>query len=307
MFMAGGFSRYRALQVSLRGARMRLGPLEAETLNVSYALSRSQATGVGRYVELSTVALDNRRWNGREYMMTAAFDRTHLLTVAASLKAPGGFRLSSTWSFASPWPMILVVPNMGGAIAGTNGFFGTDLNGDGGLGTTPRNDIFPGMAPGNFGRGVKTLTDLNRVIQAFNDKYAGRFTPHGQALVDAGIFTEAQLKALRAVIPAVPLVPPGNPTPFHNLLVTDVRLSRALRFRGWREGVEVVPFLDVYNLFNHAPPGDYGQTTGLMGRFGDLNFDYASAPPGTQVSDLTAAHGRLNPTRKVMIGARFVF
>ena len=71
----------------------------------------------------------------------------------------------------------------------------------------------------------------------------------------------------------------------------------------------IVPFADFYNLFNHAPTqiATYGMVNTLAGIFGSLNFDYANAPAGQRASDLEAARGRLNPTRKVMVGIRFAF
>jgi hypothetical protein len=60
----------------------------------------------------------------------------------------------------------------------------------------------------------------------------------------------------------------------------------------------------VINLFNHAPVNHY---TGLGGLFGQLNFDYANAPPGRQVSDLYARVGRLTGTRQLQLGIRLQF
>lgn len=116
------------------------------------------------------------------------------------------------------------------------------------------------------------------------------------------------LGRLGAVIPEVSLVPENNPYPFHNLFVANLRFDRRLKLNRWREAVEIVPFVDFFNLFNHAPAGIYPQpAAGLANRFGALNFDYAKAPAGLQQSDLTAARGRLNDTRRVMIGVRVRF
>ena len=49
----------------------------------------------------------------------------------------------------------LTVPNLGGAISGTQAFFGTDINGDGGTGTTPRGDVLPGANAGQLPGGVR--------------------------------------------------------------------------------------------------------------------------------------------------------
>ncbi len=64
--------------------------------------------------------------------------------------------------------------------------------------------------------------------------------------------------------------------------------------------MKLLPFVDFYNLFNHSPSGFYG---GLAGTFGKYNFDYTKSPD-EDLSRLTSSRGRLNATRKVMIGVR---
>ena len=183
------------------------------------------------------------------------------------------------------------------------GFFGTDLNGDGGTGTTPRGDILPGIDAGQFGRAVKNFSDLNAIIQAFNSAYAGQLTEHGKALVAAGLFTEAQLKKLGAVVPAIPLVPANNPNPWHNYFTTDLRVDRPINLKV-TEAAQFVPFVDFFNLFNHAPVGTYG---GLTGRYGALNYDYANAPVGARAADLDITRGRIASGRRLQFGFRFNF
>jgi hypothetical protein len=186
------------------------------------------------------------------------------------------------------------------------GFFGTDLNGDGGIDGTPRGDRLPGVNSGQFGRKVKSFQDLNRILDEFNRNFAGQLTPHGRALVDGGLFTEAQAKRLGAVIPSIPLVPESNPYTWHNLFTTDLRLDRPIRFERHGRDIRVSPFVDFINLFNHAPVGPYGGAL-LGASFGALNFDYAKAPSGFQESDLNLQRGRLNPTRKIQVGVRMEF
>jgi len=98
--------------------------------------------------------------------------------------------------------------------------------------------------------------------------------------------------------------PENNPNPWHNLLTTDLRFDRPIKLGRLREGMEIVPFVNFFNLFNHAPAGLYG---GLTGRFGALNFDYAAAPAGQKASDLDAQRHRITGTRRVEIGVRFNF
>jgi hypothetical protein len=191
-------------------------------------------------------------------------------------------------------------------VAGANAMFGTDVNGDGGTGSTPRADVLPGMKAGGFGRDVRSFSELNNVINQFNSQYAGNITPSGQALVDAGLFTEDQLKRLGAVTQSIPAIPGNAPNPWHNLFTTDLRIDRPIKF--FKEGWRLTPYADIINLFNHNPSDIYG---GLGGRFGAYNFDYAAAPAGQQASDLNASRHRINSglagNRLVQVGIRFDF
>lgn len=303
-FVTGGFSKYKALYLQLRGNDRSLWKFRDSSYLLSYALGRNEAVAGSNRVEFLTGPWDNRNWNRKETFGPTGLDYTHILRAYWMVTTPGGFRLNSLWTFRTAPPITLAVPNLGGAISGVNGFFGTDLNGDGGVGTTPRADILPGLNLGQFGRSVKTFRELNRVIQQFNQTYAGQLTPHGQALVKAGLFTEAQLKRLGAVIPTIPLIPETNPYPFRNLLTTDLRFDRPIKLARIREGMQATPFVDFINLFNHAPHGTYG---GLARTFGNLNYDYAAGAPGLQAPDLFYRVGRINATRRVQIGLRVDF
>jgi hypothetical protein len=301
-FMApGGFTLYQGLLVQLRGDLRHWGPITGGGYTVGYALSRSQVSAGVNRAEFLAGPLDNDNPNNHDTFGPNGLDRTSNLRIGSRLEVLGGIHLSSIWAFQTAPPITLTVPNLGGAISGTQGFFGTDINGDGGAGTTPRGDILPGMRLGQYGRSVKSFSELNKIIQAFNANYAGKLTPHGQALVAAGLFTEAQLRKLGAVIPTIPLIPEGNPNPFHNLFFTDLRISRPINVDKNHETWKLEPFFDVFNLFNHAPVGTYG---GLTGRFGALNFDYQNAPAGRKATDLDEARGRITNTRLLQLGFR---
>jgi hypothetical protein len=299
--MTGGFTSYQGLLVQLRGNFGQWGVIKGGAYTAGYALSRSQVSAGNNRAEFLGGPLDNDNPNNHDTFGPNNLDRTSNLRIGSRFEIPGGLQLSSIWAFQTAPPITLTVPNLGGAISGTQGFFGTDINGDGGTGTTPRADVLPGIRTGQFGRKVKSFSDLNQIITVFNTNFAGKLTPHGQALVTAGLFTEAQLRKLGAVIPAIPLVPEGNPDPFHNLFFTDLRISRPINVDKNHENWKVEPFFDVFNLFNHAPVGTYG---GLTGRFGALNFDYKNAAAGRTASDLDEARGRINNTRLLQVGVR---
>ena len=122
-----------------------------------------------------------------------ALDRTHMLSVGSLFRIPGGIHLNSIWRFSSAFPQSVFVPQVSGSAAE---IFYTDFNGDGTYG-----DPLPGTRRGSFGRDIGNAAALNRAIDSYNSTQAGQLTPAGKALVNAGLFTEAQLKALGAVSP----------------------------------------------------------------------------------------------------------
>jgi hypothetical protein len=159
--------------------------------------------------------------------------------------------------------------------------FLTDVTGDGSGG-----DILPGTNIGSFGRSVKA-SGLNNVISNFNSSVAGKLTPAGQALVNAGLFTGAQLQALGAVIPQVPTAPTGE-VGLDNFVSTDLRLSwlfKPARLFRAPENLIIEPMLDIFNVINKAnfdPPG--GTLSGVLsGAHGSVN--------GTTYSDRTTRYG----------------
>ena len=96
-------------------------------------------------------------------------------------------------------------------------------------------------------------------------------------MIDAGIFTLAQLKALKAVSPTIPLVPENNPDPFASLpLDVTMRITRPIKIENAYvvHNLVIEPYLDIFNLFNYRGHGSYN---GLGAGFQSLNFDYAAA------------------------------
>jgi hypothetical protein len=299
-FFTGGFTKYRALQFSLRGGRTELGFLKDAGWNVSYALGRSEASGAVGRVEFGAGVLDNHNWNSRQTFGPNNLDYTHMLTVSSAFTVPGGFRFDTIWTFRTAAPTSVRIPTLTSATSGANAFFAYDFSGDW------VQDLLPGVNAGQLGRKIHSFKELNKVIQQYNSTMAGQITAYGKALVSAGLFTEAQLKKLGAVAPTIPLAPETNPWPFHNILKADLRFSRPVSLSRFREGMRIIPSVDFYNLFNHAPVAAYPNASGtlLANTFGSLNYDYVK---NNEVGDLFAACGRLGETRKVMIGLRFEF
>jgi hypothetical protein len=301
--LTGGFSLYRALQVYM------VGRLEKESLGffrfgdislfkslsytIGYALGSNKSTGGGGRPEFIANVTNNIRFN--DDFGPNALDRKHILTISASLETIGGFRIDQIYRFSTPRPLSLFVPQKLGA----NSIFTSDLNGDGGHASTPRVDLLPGTKIGDFGRKIKSIRDLNRVIAAFNAQYAGRLTPHGQRLVNAGIFSEAQMRALGAVIQPIPLVPESNPNPFNNLFTADYRISRPIKI--YKENWILEPNFSVFNVFNNAPKGVY---SGLDGTFGSLNYLYSTPSDRAQLDQV---RDLLVKRRQLQFGIRFTF
>ena len=128
---------------------------------------------------------------------------------------------------------------------------------------------------------------------------AGKLTPAGQRLVQAGLFSQAQLVALGGVVKPITAVPESNPWPFQGRFVTDVRITRPINIK---ERIKIEPYLEVFNLFNNTPKGTYG---GLNPRvFGNLNFPYA---PG-DIGDLNSqVRGLLQLPRQFQFAIRGTF
>lgn len=327
----GGFSLYQGLQVSLNGriGEDRLSSLKlfghklfgGTSYTVGYALARNEATsGVGR-PEFLASASDNKDLN-LDYG-PSNLHRRHNLTVSASMGMIGGFRLDQIYRFATSAPQNLRLPNN----RGTSGLFTSDYNGDGGNTTTPRVDSIPGLNIGSFGTNISSLEELNEFLTSYNSTYAGRLTPHGQRLVAAGIFSEAQLVALGATLPNIPLVPLNNPNPFENLFTADYRLSRPIRI--WKENWMLEPSFSVFNVFNNSAKGQYAGlaipalctaavaasdpancpngTTNRTGQrvttFGALNYNYQAS----DLPALTRSRGLRQNRRQMQFGLRFTF
>jgi hypothetical protein len=107
----------------------------------------------------------------------------------------------------------------------------------------------PGTKPGGFGRdfGVGGLTSL---INTYNTAIAGKtLTPAGQALVTAGLFTQAQLLALGATPQPIAAPPPGE-VALDSFFTFDVRLGWNIHpVKKW-ERLVFAPQVNIYNLFN---------------------------------------------------------
>jgi hypothetical protein len=237
-----GRSVYNALQVSLRSnVAHPLRGVRNMSLQVGYALSRLEAMAADQdFINTATDFANINRFFG-----PTGLDRTHQLSFGGAMDFPYAFRVAYTARLATAFPTTLFLPASGDA----GEIFRTDVTGDG---TTA--DVLPGTNVGSFGRDVK-VNNLNGVIGAYNNSQASKITPAGQALVDAGLFTQSQLVALGAVAPVVATAPAGQ-------LANPPSLNVGMRF-GWvlrpgkvrssiGENLTIEPSVSVFNIFNFA-------------------------------------------------------
>jgi hypothetical protein len=258
-----GKSRYNALQVQLRGVLPNLGRAVKDwNMVASYSLGRYTATADDTSSFWNPFIYNDKVMS---FYGPTTLDRTHILNVASLLTIPSGIRLNSIWRVNSALPQTAMVPIVSG---GNEEIFLTDFDGDGVSG-----EPLPGTNRGSFGRSIKNPAELNRLISEFNSNVVGTFTPAAQALIDAGLFTPSQLKALGAVVNGgnpLPLAPAGQ-VMLDSFITTDLRISRP--FKLWRERITVEPAVEVFNLFNVANydlPG-YVLSGTLNGAAGSIN------------------------------------
>jgi hypothetical protein len=256
-----GLSTYNALSVNLRGRLGSFGPFRNMTGNVSYALSRFESSG-GDQEFLSASAFNDAP---TKFFGPAGLDRTHQFSMGLFVDLPLRFKLSTSTRITSALSQSAFISC---SDCGASEIFLSDLDGDG-----VTQDPLPGTNRGSFGRNVKDGKALNALIGAFNQQVSsGTLTPAGQALVSAGLFTQAQLQMLGAVYNGGgPIsMAPANQVGLDSFINTDVRLGWAYKVR---ERFEIQPMVEVFNLFNFAnfdTPGNR-LTSFLDGSPGSIN------------------------------------
>jgi hypothetical protein len=123
-------------------------------------------------------------------------------------------------------------------------------------------DPVPGCNVGCFGRDIK-VGNLNSSISNYNSTAAGKLTPAGQALVAAGLFSQAQLTSLGAVTPTLALAPTGQ-VGVSPLFTFDAHISWELRLakvmHALPERVILEPQISLFNVFNFQNFDPFGNT-----------------------------------------------
>lgn len=270
-----GRSVYNALQTMYRqvvGNPFR--GVASMDLTITYTLSRFVGDG-GNDQNFSALAWDNN--NPGYFTGPTSLDRTHAFKFGSTFSvAHRGPLVSFVGNFGSPHPVnTLLLTQDGNAYPGTGEIFRTDLTGDGSV-----QDIFSvngtGGKPGQLDRGI-SHSSLGSAIATWNSNVAGTLTPAGTALVNAGLFTTAQLQALQATKPYVAPPPPGA---VGAGFFKEVSMVFAWPIR-LREGMSLTPSIGAFNLFNFAnwdipvdlmatqqtpfAPGQYGSAGSVNG------------------------------------------
>lgn len=267
-----GRSVYNAMDIKLTGnVNNPLRGVKRANFQVSYTYSRFINSGGSNPTvpgnadqDFVIAAIDNRDPNG--FSGPSTLDRPNQLNFGGYFDLPLKFRLGFVSHFWSPLPTSIQVPSSAGAANATTGeIFLSDFTGDGSVG-----DLLPGTKVGSFGRGV-SISGLNNLINNFNANIATNVTPAGQALINAGLFTQAELLALGAHPTPLPLAP-ADEADMRGLRAFDLTLAWDGKFK---ERVTVTPSVGFYNLFNFA------------------NFDL---PGNTLSGSLTGSTGSINGT-----------
>jgi hypothetical protein len=294
MAESGGRSVYNAMDIKLtQNASHPITGVKYANLQFAYTLSRFQntgsATGAGTVAsadqDFINASLDNR--NPGRFTGDASLDRTHQFNIGGYLDLPAGFRfgmISHFWSPLAALPSISVT-------AGTAEIFQTDFTGDGTVGDplplgVNSDGSFKLANVGAFSRsiGAKGLTNA---IDNYNANISGHvITPAGQALVNANLFTQAQLLALGATPPALAPTAPNNVS-YGWLKTTDMEVSWVGHFL--HERLTVQPSIGFYNVFNFANFDSPGNAlSGLLGLAANgpaLGSSISGASAGTVRSD----------------------
>ncbi|MGH9718306.1 MAG: TonB-dependent receptor [Candidatus Acidiferrales bacterium] len=290
-----GRSTYNALEVELKkNARSPIRGIRYLNGVVSYTLSRFEYSGSSNGLsnpgtpgnqdqDFIDNSMDHR--NPNRFMGPTLLDRTNQFSFGGYADLPGGFELGTTAHFFSPLAVtpLLDVP------AGAGSIFQTDFTGDGTVndplpiaqtsascGSVGGSCDYTTYKTGAYGRTLGPR-GLANAITNYDNAIAGKtITPAGQALVNAGLITQAQLIALGATPQTIA---PADPAAvgLSWLKTMDVQLS-------WKghigERYTIQPGISFYNVFNFANFDSAGDTLSgaLSGSAGSIGYTTATGP-----------------------------
>lgn len=258
-----GRSVYNGLDVVLKSELK--SPVHAvRRLNAQVSYSLSRLVSQAQDIDFINGALSYR--NPGAFIGPGSLDRTHQFSAGVIMELPAGVRANFITHWYSALPQSIFYNTTGNP----EDLLQLDTVGDGQTGIAP----IPGSNIGAFGRDVSP-GDLNKFLGQYSTKFGNQLTPAGNALVNAGLFTQTQLQELCAITPS--LAPIDNcGTAFPNLQIQpapagqvnngnfftfDARLGWSIRpVRRW-EALRFEPQVAFYNLFNHR---NYNSPTSLL-------------------------------------------
>jgi len=325
-FHSGGRSVYNGMDLKLvQNVRQPFRGVKYLNFQATYTLSRyinagSTASGTdiaGGDADFLSTGLNNR--NPLSLSGPGSLDRTHQFNFGGYADVPGGFRLGLLSHFWSPFAGTpTVLPVSGASFEGApTGIFTTDFIGSGQIGnplpisqTSASCGTMGGQCDYNLyhvGAFMRSLSPggLATAVNNYNSKIGGILpTPAGQALINSGLFTLAQLQALGGVASPVPAVVPGE-VGYAWLKAFDLEVSWVGHF--FNERLTLQPSVSIFNVFNFAnfDSAANALTGQLNGSPGSINgTTYAGRPDRIGAGTGVFAFGA---PRTIEWGLKFTF
>jgi hypothetical protein len=301
-------SEYNAMDVKLtQNVHNPLPGIRYLNLQVSYTLSRfrycgssnglaSPGTPENQDQDFIDAALDNRS-TCRFYGPTL-LDRTNQLNFGGYADIPGHFRLGLVGHIWSPLAITPLLNDPGSAGA-PGAIFVSDFTGDGTVddplplgqtdatcGSYGGNCNYKLAGTGAFGRSLSPA-GLSKAVNNYNSTIANtQITPAGQALVNAGLITAAQLVELGGTPSTITYTDPATQNPLPGVIPGEVGPAwlKTVDFQiAWEKRIgerltiqPSVGFFNIFNFRNWDASGNTlsgalsGQGNSINGTFGNL-------------------------------------
>ncbi len=248
-----GRSGYDALQVNLREQKTHpMRGIADSNFEASYSLGRTVTTSSsGSDQFFGSSAWDYN--NPTKYNGYASMDHRNTISFGGSITAVHGLQIGLIGHIYSAPPSNLLLDNTSGS-AGQ--IFTSDAIGDGNRGQ----HLLPDTNPGSYMR-TYNGGNLQSAINNYNGTYANQFSPAGQTLVNSGLVTAAQMRALGGVLQPIANLPQNkaitNP-PFRQI---DASASYPIHIHAISEAFTLLPGVAIYNVANL---GNYTDPNGTL-------------------------------------------